>query len=181
MNRLSSIFNNTHMVYIRKATRDDARAIWDLRIASILDQCVGYYSNDILEKWTSGEMSDIFLDNVERNYHVAIHFDLIVATGMINTQSGKIDAIFVHPDHMRKGLGKMMLHFLEEIARRQGVEKVILESSLNAVDFYRACGFEGIAASKYVSPRGITLDCVSMVKVIASNGRDGIRSGFATK
>lgn len=31
MNRLSSIFNNTHMVYIRKATRDDARAIWDLR------------------------------------------------------------------------------------------------------------------------------------------------------
>lgn len=147
------------MAYIRKATREDAQAIWDLRIAAILDQCAGYYSLDILKAWTSGDLSETFIGNVAQHFHVAVHNDQIVATGMIDTQTGKIDAIFVHPDHMRKGLGKMVVTFLEEVARKRGLKTITLDSSLNAVDFYRACGFEGNSISKYSSPRGIFLDC----------------------
>ncbi|MGA2069083.1 MAG: hypothetical protein ABSG86_29280, partial [Thermoguttaceae bacterium] len=37
---------------------------------------------------------------------------------------------------------------------------------LNAAEFYRSCGFVGEAIGLYQSPRGITLDCIPMTKVL---------------
>ena len=83
--------------------------------------------------------------------------------------TGKIDAIFVHPNHMGAGVGKQILLHLEQIAIEAGLTQLKLDSTLNASSFYRAYGFEGEKVSKYKSPWGATLDCIPMAKHIRSD------------
>ena len=157
------------MVIIRKAKREDAKAAWDIRNAAILNQCVGYYPIDDLEIWTSGELSQRFTDAVEKHFHVATDNNQVIGTGMVNLETGKIDAMFVHPNYMAMGVGRTIIKYLENLARGEGLNQLCLEATLNAARFYRACGFEGDKVGKYESPTGVLLDCIPMVKVLAPN------------
>ena len=152
---------------IRKAKREDAREAWEIRNFAILNQCAGHYSMDTLETWTNGDFYDDFIDAVEQHFYVATYNNQVIGTGMINIETGKIDAIFVHPNHMRRGIGKKIVEFLEDIALNSGLETLTLVSTLNAAAFYRACGFEGNAVGTYISPKGVSLDSISMFKVIS--------------
>jgi GNAT superfamily N-acetyltransferase len=159
---------NVSKMAIRKATRDDALAVLGIRNAAVNSQCVGHYSDDDLKIWTDGELTETFAEAVEKYGYVAISEGLIVATGMVNLESGKIDALFVEPTHMSAGLGKQMLSHLENLAAEAGLTELKLDSTLNAAPFYRAHGFVGDCVAKYESPRGISLACVPMAKVLVS-------------
>lgn len=150
---------------IRKARKDEAQVIWEIRNAAINSQCVGHYSPEDLEIWTSGEMTKQFIDIVESSFYVATVDGCVVGTGMINLESGKLDAIFVHPSHIRTGIGKQIMLHLEKLALDAGLTQLSLESTLNAVTFYQAQGFVGDSIAKYVSPKGISLECIPMLKV----------------
>lgn len=165
------------MLKIEKANRKDAQTALEIRNAAILNQCVGHYSMEILKDWTSGGLSDEFMDAVEANCYVAIEDKQIVGTGMVNIETGKIDAIFVHPDHMRKGIGKKIIAFLEGMALTRGLETLALQSTLNAAAFYRACGFAGNKVDTYTTSRGVSLDCIPMTKTIAQ----GVAAAVAKK
>lgn len=49
-------------------------------------------------------------------------------------------------------------------AQQQAIEQVVLDATLNAVSFYRACGYVGDEQAVYRSPSGLVLACVPMVK-----------------
>ena len=159
------------MASIKKAKREDARAAWEIRNIAILNQCAGHYSMDTLKTWTSGELSEDFIDAVEKHFYVATYNNQVIGTGMINIETGKIDAIFVHPNHMRKGIGRKIVGFLEDIALSYGLETLTLESTLNAAAFNRAYGFEGNIVGTYISPKGVSLDSLPMAKVISPTSR----------
>lgn len=134
---------------------------------------------DTLITWTSGELTEDFIDAVDKNFYVAIYNNQVIGTGMINIETGKIDAIFVHPNHMRKGIGKKIVEFLEDLALNCGLKTLTLESTLNAAGFYRACGFEGNEVGTYISPKGVSLEFIHMVKGISpSNCVVGVPSAL---
>jgi len=149
---------------IRKAVRADADAAWEIRRAAVMSECVNVYPLDQLEQWTGGTASRAFADAVEEHFLVATVGDHVAGTGMINLTSGKIDAIFVHPAYMKRGIGAAMMRHLETLARSQGLCELKLDSTLNAAPFYRSLGFEGDEIAPYHSPRGLAMDCVPMTK-----------------
>ncbi|MCP4262533.1 MAG: GNAT family N-acetyltransferase [Planctomycetes bacterium] len=153
---------------IRKADRNDAGVAWDIRNAAINGQCTGHYPPELLEIWTDGEMTEQFVKTVVDSFYVVIVDDHVVGTGMIDLESGKVDAMFVHPSKMGTGLGRRILSYLEKLAHEAGLAQVSLESTLNAAAFYRACGFVGQTTAKYESPRGISLDCIPMKKSLCN-------------
>lgn len=152
------------MVKIRKATPEDAQAVWDIRNASILAKCTGYYPDEMLKKWTSGVPSDPFYSGVERDCYLAVDSGDIAGFGMVDLERGRVKAVFVHPHYQGKGVGRMILGYLEGLARDVGLAKLSLASSLNGAAFYRTCGFVGNEIGKYESPKGVTLACVHMSK-----------------
>jgi GNAT superfamily N-acetyltransferase len=121
-----------------------------------------------LEKWTAGTMSPDFVNMVEDKCYVAIVDNAVVGTGMIDLRSGKIDAVFVMPTFMGKGIGRQMMLFLERLAVEAGISQINLEATLNAASFYKAVGFQGDTVSKYCSSSGLSLDCIPMVKDLPS-------------
>ena len=153
---------------IRKACADDAAAAWEIRNASILSQCKGHYPPESLAIWTKGDITEQFTEFVVEQLYVATVNDAVVGTGMVDFNTGRLDAIMVRPDMMRQGIGKQMVLFLVAIGRAAGLTKLTLDSTLNAAEFYRSCGFVGEAIGLYHSPRGVTLDCIPMTKVLRS-------------
>ncbi|WP_146075249.1 GNAT family N-acetyltransferase, partial [Burkholderia anthinoferrum] len=92
---------------------------------------------------------------------------LVVGTGMLTAASGQVDAIFVRPSHMGRGIGRQMLQLLEALARDQGLALMRLDATLNAAPFYRYCGWAGDSISTYRTSRGLELACVPMTKRVA--------------
>jgi GNAT superfamily N-acetyltransferase len=109
-------------------------------------------------------MSKGFVRIIEERGYVATIGDTVVGTGMIDLESGQIDMIFVQPSHMGRRIGVEIMSYLESLAAAAGLAQMQLDATLNAVSFYRACGFVGDVVAKYESPRGISLDCIPMVK-----------------
>jgi GNAT superfamily N-acetyltransferase len=155
---------------IRKACADDAAAAWEIRKAAILSQCQGHDAPELLAIWTDGAITGEFVQFVVEHLYVATEGEAVVGTGMIDRDTGRLDAIMVRPNMMRQGIGRQMLTFLEDIARAAGLTELTLDSTLNAAEFYRSCGFVGEAKGTYRSPRGITLDCIPMVKSLRGKG-----------
>jgi GNAT superfamily N-acetyltransferase len=149
---------------IRKATRADADTAWEIRHAAVMSQCSNVYPLDQLERWTGGTASRAFADAVEARFLVATVDEHVAGTGMIDLATGKIDAIFVHPAYMKRGIGAAMMRHLETLACAHGLQELKVDSTLNAAPFYRALGFEGEEITPYQSPRGLTMDCVPMTK-----------------
>ncbi|WP_076542909.1 GNAT family N-acetyltransferase [Shewanella sp. UCD-KL21] len=163
---------------IRKAQRHDAKVAFEIRNQAILSQCKGHYDDAMLAAWTAGELPIAFTDAFSEHGYVAMVNDAVVGVGMIDVNhdavdspivtTGMVDAMFVRPTAFGQGVGRAMLQQLEAVAIKAGCKKLILDASLNAADFYRACGFKGDKQSIYHSPRGLELACIPMEKIISN-------------
>ncbi|MFT4605706.1 MAG: GNAT superfamily N-acetyltransferase [Rhodothermales bacterium] len=76
-----------------------------------------------------------------------------------------IRAMYVHPEHTRKGIGGLVLKASEDAAAAQGFDRFELVSTLSGVAFYRSMGYRGMDAVQVNLPDGTVIDCLRMEKV----------------
>ncbi|RXT63081.1 GNAT family N-acetyltransferase [Pseudomonas syringae] len=157
-------FRSIKMLQVRRAKRCDAEAAFNIRFQAIQNQCNSVYTHDQVVAWTCVPLTDKYRSWVEKDYYLACVDGVPVATGVINLESGELEAIFVLPSFMGQGIGKKMVTHLEHLAREAGLTEIHLEATLNAEMFYQRCGFTGSAHAVYISPSGLRLACVPMRK-----------------
>ena len=70
---------------------------------------------------------------------------------------GHLLAIGVLPKHQRKGIGTALLEHMEEIARKYGVEEMLLWTAVDnqqALSFFQNAGFHIVGSEDRYYPRG---------------------------
>jgi len=149
----------TGKITIRKATRDDAPAIHELHTKSVRQLCRDHYSNKQINEWLNHRSLEKYLPVIDRGeVFVATEGPVIVGYG--RAVPGEVVSIFVSPDRIKKGIGSMLFNHAIEIAKGSS-DKVILDASLNSIDFYRKRGF--VEVQEIFIKRGdIELPCVRM-------------------
>lgn len=152
------------MLEIRHAKPNDAQTAFGIRLQAIRHQCIGAYTAEQMLAWTAGAAKDGYSDLMEKHFYLGRIDGEPVATGMLDLENSEVGAIFVLPGFMKQGIGLKMLNHLECLARELGLKEVNLDATLNAIDFYRRCGFVGNERAIYHSPSGLQLACVPMVK-----------------
>ncbi|MBA2925840.1 GNAT family N-acetyltransferase [Pseudomonas sp. P7] len=154
------------MLEIKRATPEDANAAFDIRREAIRSQCIGAYTAEQMALWTRGSADDGYSTLMEKPFYLGWVNDEPVATGMLDLDNNEVGALFVLPQFTGRGYGKAMLDHLEALARELELAEVVLDATLNAASFYRACGYVGEQPAIYHSPSGLELACIPMIKRI---------------
>ncbi|RDS87358.1 GNAT family N-acetyltransferase [Pseudomonas fluorescens] len=152
------------MLEIKRATPTDANAAFDIRRAAIRSQCIGAYTAEQMALWTRGKAEDGYSALMEKPFYLGWLNGEPIATGMLDPANNEVGALFVLPAFTGRGYGKAMLDHLEQVARELAIEEVVLDATLNAASFYRACGYVGDEQAIYHSPSGLQLACIPMKK-----------------
>ncbi|NNU83755.1 N-acetyltransferase [Geobacillus sp. BMUD] len=74
---------------------------------------------------------------------------------------GEVRSLVVSPDHMGKGIGRMLVDHITNEAVRLGVKRLI--SFTYQIEFFKKCGFE--IAEKATLPEKVWIDCVNCPKL----------------
>ena len=103
-----------------------------------------------------------YLDNEVDDYYVVLEGDSIIACGGINyfreQNKAHISWDMVHPDYQGKGIGKLLLqHRLSLLHKEPGIEKIIVNTSQFAEQFYARQGFNTLSDEKVYWAEGIHL------------------------
>ncbi|WP_099210179.1 GNAT family N-acetyltransferase [Thermococcus henrietii] len=139
---------------IRWATLDDVGGIVELHTAG------EKVSGNLYERYTQGgpwmavETLSIHLNNLllddqlvavaELNGKVVGEVEVLFSEESINGEIrriGHVDLIEVHPDYRRKGVGRALMEFVEDVARERGVEMLTVQPEGEAEGFYKKLGF----------------------------------------
>ena len=158
------------MLEIKRATPKDAQVAFDIRLQAIRSQCIGAYTREQMLLWTRGKAEDGYSALMDKPFYLGWLNGKAVVTGMLDPDNHEVGALFVLPECSGRGYGKAMLDHLETVAREMAIETVVLDATLNAASFYRACGYVGDEQAVYHSPSGLALACIPMTKVILLNG-----------
>lgn len=78
----------------------------------------------------------------------------------------RIRAMYTHPDHARRGIGRLVLDRCERAATESGFVRAELMGTMSGVPLYRACGYAPMEPVA-VEADGVTVPMVRMAKALA--------------
>jgi GNAT superfamily N-acetyltransferase len=88
-----------------------------------------------------------------------------------NTDAARIRAMYTHPAHVRKGVGRLILQLCERAAATEGFQRAELVATLSGEPLYAACGYSAI--ERFSDARGgVAVPLVRMAKSLAPSSGD---------
>ena len=152
---------------VRRARREDDEAIGRTHVASIRELCRAHYRPEEIEAWAAPRGTGFYVEAIERKeFYVAEDGEEIIGFATLNPAGGEVEAVYVHPKAVRRGVGRKLLSTLEARAREGGLESLHLCASLNAVEFYERAGFARGEPTAHRLPGGVEIACVRMTKAL---------------
>ncbi len=150
---------------IRRATLEDVPRISALHRESILALCAAHYSALELSQWTEALRPKKYVALLAgREFFVAEGDDQILGFAVLDLKESLINATYVSPKAVRRGIGRSLVEAMEGVARQSGLSQLHLSSTLNAVPFYEQLGFTQDKTGCNRLPTGVELPCVLMTK-----------------
>ena len=80
--------------------------------------------------------------------------------------AARVRAMYTHPDHVRKGVGRMILAACEAAAAGEGFARAEMAATLAGEPLYRACGYQPIEAFTAPTSGGVEVPLVRMGKAL---------------
>jgi GNAT superfamily N-acetyltransferase len=80
--------------------------------------------------------------------------------------AARVRAMYTHPDHTRKGVGRLILDACEAAARAEGFSRVEMAATMGGVPLYRACGYHDIEPFEAVTSTGYRVPLIRMGKAL---------------
>ena len=150
------------MLSIRLATRADEAAISELMALAIEQLQRGYLTPEQIESSKAGMGLDGLL--IEDGTYYCVEEDGVLAGcgGWSRratlyggnhsagrdareldpaTDRARIRAMYTHPDHVRKGVGRLILDTAEKAAREAGFRELEMAATMAGKPFYMRCGY----------------------------------------
>jgi GNAT superfamily N-acetyltransferase len=80
--------------------------------------------------------------------------------------AARVRAMYTHPDHVRKGVGRIILQACESAAAGEGFTRCELAGTMAGEPLYRACGYHEIERFTAPTSSGVEVPLVRMGKAL---------------
>lgn len=157
---------------LRPARQEDQAAVASLHQRSVRELCRTHYDAAELAEWTSALASADYGALLEAGPAVVACSDAdVVGFGLVDLDGGLVRAVYVDPAWPGRGVGGLILDWLEALAREAGCEALRLHATLNAVGFYLRAGYTNDGPGENRLPSGVLLRCAMMSKTLVDERR----------
>jgi len=85
------------------------------------------------------------------------------------SEPARIRAMYTHPDHIRQGVGRMILRLCENAAQDAGFSRVEMMATLAGEKLYSACGYTPIEHVMSPPIDGVAVPLIRMGKMLGAN------------
>ncbi len=133
------------MITLRLAVLSDLEAIHDVRRDAILGVKFATLSQGDLREWADRRSVEYFTSRVAANQAV-IALSEANPVGWGSFSGSRVTALYVRPSASSIGIGRKLMSWLEARIKGEGHASAKLESSPNAVAFYRGLGYLEVGA-----------------------------------
>ncbi|MBJ7470795.1 MAG: GNAT family N-acetyltransferase [Solirubrobacteraceae bacterium] len=152
-------------IRLRTATAGDAGAVAALHRASILRGCVGDYSATQIRAWLAVLTPAVYPELIaSTSFRIALEDDAVCGFAATTVSEEVINAVYVAPFAMGKGVGQALVADAEEALMTAGRHEARLNATLNAVEFYRWMGYVDVGHASNRLSSGVAMACVAMRK-----------------
>lgn len=132
-------------IQFRQAKPEDAPDVLEIKQAAI-ETAGDTYSEAQIQAWRpTDEALPAFKQATASDQFVVLLAETDnepAGYGVLNIDEARVDAVFVDPEHSRKGLGSSLVSQLETRGQMMGLSELTVVSSLNAQPFYESLGYE---------------------------------------
>jgi putative acetyltransferase len=159
---------NLNKIKIRKVSSKDIQKISDLHRKVVTKTNVKCYSKAIIKEWLSQitpEGVKYQLKDKTTPWYLLELNSKIIGFCQFSIVEKTIFQLNIDPNHQGKGYGKTLSNFMEKRFRNAGVSNVGLNSTLNALSFYKHLGFKVKNPIKYKVIK-CEMDMFEMVKAL---------------
>jgi ribosomal protein S18 acetylase RimI-like enzyme len=154
----------------RQAGVDDVDDMADAHRESIRSIGPAFYPADVVAHWQAGVTSDLYrraMENGEVFFIAIAEVDgrqqvLGFASDYVVAESKHGVSAYVRGCATRRGVGSRLLQLAVTHAQQRGATILEIESSLAAVEFYKANGFVELARGEITLTTGHPIECVFM-------------------
>ncbi|PWK28298.1 acetyltransferase (GNAT) family protein [Arcicella aurantiaca] len=99
------------------------------------------------EPWGQLKGSEVLKDEDQADHAMIVdaETDKIVGVARMQTNTptqGQVRCVAVAPEVQGKGVGKLLMKYLEDVAKAKGIKEIILDARENAVKFYQSIGYD---------------------------------------
>ena len=158
---------------VRRANEADFDELAIIHEESIRSQCGPYYAEKVIEEWIAPISREKYLGAVAQGATIYVAEDVTGLLGFSDVHQAKGNeyntAVFVSGKASRKGVGSALYRTAECQAMRAGAERIVLNSSLAAVEFYEKNGFRQLHQGSSEMPSGTELKIIRMIKNFPAN------------
>jgi GNAT superfamily N-acetyltransferase len=126
---------------IRKADRTDLQECSQLICHVICETEGEYYSPEIINAWQEYN-SPSNLENEADNTEFIVFEEAGRIQGVGAIEGAHIKKVYVLSVYRGKGVGRLLMENLEQIAKSNGFEGFELYSTMNALGFYKRLGYQ---------------------------------------
>ena len=156
-------------ITVRKMRDGDARSFLEVHHAAVRGIASKDYPQTVIEDWAPLPITEKrvsrFLTNPDNEVRLVAEIEgEIVGIGAFVLEKNELRACYVAPNAFRIGVGSALVREIEEVARRHGLDRLQMDSSVTAEPFYRALGYTVSERGEHVLGSGQRMACVKMEK-----------------
>jgi GNAT superfamily N-acetyltransferase len=161
---------------IRRMRPGEAGEVSRVIVAAIRSGFTGSYSPEVVEAAVRGNSPQAVLARASKQVDYVLVQDGRIAA-MTGLKRNEIGHLFVDPAHRGKGMGRRLVDFARRQFRAAGHRDMFTLASLNAVGFYRRCGFRAEGRGSFSPGEGLDLEYVRMRAALGEPAENGGESG----
>jgi GNAT superfamily N-acetyltransferase len=152
-------------IKVRKTKEEDCRRVAHVHRSSIKKLCSSSYKQDVIDSWAAGCSADGVRKALRRKEinNIVAEIDGVIC-GIGASVNNRIWLVYVHPDWVGNGVGDKILQRLEKDMLKKKINDVVLQSSLNAYNFYIRNGYVKIKKRTLEFRDGAKVPCIEMNK-----------------